>query len=203
MKSIDRWFPTLIFRETLDDYKKHNNYLKEKAHNLKIQNQNKVKTLWNCDTFNTLENYNPFLDNDPVVLNLIEICKFKVLEFSHEYGVQKNFVDLQCDDFWFNIASFGQYQEYHNHSNSHFSLVYYVSTPDNCGNLVFQSLESITDMFALPLSKEKISFASLKSCSYEPKESNLIIFRSNLLHMVHKNLNQEDRISISMNFSFY
>jgi len=44
--------------------------------------------------------------------------------------------------------------------------------------------------------------ASYKSCFYTPKESMILIFRSNLLHMVEKNNSDTDRISIAMNFRF-
>jgi hypothetical protein len=54
-------------------------------------------------------------------------------------------------------------------------------------------------MFPLPASVYVPS--NYKTCTYTPQESMLLIFRSNLLHMVEKNKSDEDRISISMNFT--
>ena len=39
-----------------------------------------------------------------------------------------------------------------------------------------------------------------KSCSYTPEPTKILIFKSNLLHMVEMNLSNSDRISIAMNF---
>jgi hypothetical protein len=103
-------------------------------------------------------------------------------------------------DFWFNIAAQGAYQEYHLHPKSHFSLVYYVQTQKQCGNIVFQTADTLTDMF--PLIADQATYASYKNCFYTPKDSLLLIFKSTLLHMVEKNLSDKDRISVAMNFKF-
>ena len=199
---IKTWFPTLIYFNILEDFKNHNLHLKNKAYFLKKQNASISNTEWKCDTFNTLNLYDYSKDDDIIVTNLVNICKNKVLEFSKEYGVNQPISNLQCHDFWFNIASTGNYQEFHQHSQSHFSAVYYVSVDDNCGNINFRSIEAMTDMFSLPVADKDTTYASYKSCEYTPKESGLLIFRSNLLHMVEKNLSEKDRISISMNFRF-
>lgn len=200
---IDSWFPTLIYRDTLSEFADKNPYLENKANELKNKLNGSLDTHWQCDTFNTLGQYNPYDDNDTVINNLIETCKIKVLEFSKVYGIEKRITDLCCHDFWFNISSTGNFQEYHQHTNSHFSLVYYVKAPLGSGNIHFKSIESITDMFDLPIHHKNLTQASYKSCMYEPKNSMVLIFRSNLLHMVAKNLSDQDRISISMNFRFY
>ncbi len=123
-----------------------------------------------------------------------------MLEFSKEFGVSKPLDSLECTDFWFNVSKHGDYQEFHRHANSHFSIVYYITVPENSGDLVFQSFETNTDMFSLP--SNEVTDASCKTCVYEPIESALVIFRSNLIHMVKKNLSNRNRISISANFKF-
>jgi len=197
---IKSWFPTLISYSILDDLSQYNSMLKNKAVLLKYQNRSEFKTTWACDTFNTMGIYDYRLDQDLTVCNFVEKIKEKVLEFSKEYGVNKSIDFLECTDFWFNISTHGDHQEFHRHANSHFSIVYYISTPKNSGNLIFQSFETNTDMFTLPT--ELITDASCKTCEYEPTESALVIFRSNLVHMVRKNHSGQDRISISANFKF-
>jgi hypothetical protein len=44
------------------------------------------------------------------------------------------------------------------------------------------------------------SIGANKSCNYEPAPTKLLVFKSNLQHMVEKNLSNKDRISIAMNF---
>jgi uncharacterized protein (TIGR02466 family) len=198
-KKISMWFPTLIYENILDEFTVHNSYLVDKVYDLK-NNAPMSKTNWSCDTYSTLFQYNALKDSDPVVQNLIYLCKEKVIDFAREYGVKKDIEDLECIDFWFNIAEPDNYQEYHLHPKSHFSLVYYVKAQPACGNIVFQSESSLVNMF--PLLTEESTYASFKNCYYTPKESLMLIFRSNLLHMVEKNLSGEDRISIAMNFTF-
>jgi uncharacterized protein (TIGR02466 family) len=199
---IKAWFPTLIFAESLTEFSIHNNYLASKAQSLKVKFNSKVNTNWACDTFNTMETYDPTQDNDQIINKFIETCKQHVLNFSKEFGVKKEIQDLECHNFWFNIAMPGNYQELHQHSNSHFSAVYYVSAEKDAGDITFKSAEHFTDMFHLPIIDSDLNAASYKACSYTPINSTLLIFKSNLLHQVNKNLSGTDRISISMNFRF-
>jgi uncharacterized protein (TIGR02466 family) len=190
--TITAWFPTLIYSE---------NIINEFSSNYNIDIINKAKEYqqkytpdagWACDTFNTMgidiRNNEPFK-------TLIDICIQHVIKFSKEYGVNSNII---CHECWINIAPPGEYQEYHIHNNNHFSLVYYVKAPPNSGNICFSSHESASDMFPLPDGAP--APPNFKTCDYKPIESHILIFRSNLLHMVHKNKSDDDRISIAMNF---
>jgi uncharacterized protein (TIGR02466 family) len=199
---IKAWFPTLILTETLEEFSKHNSYFANKAQSLKLKFNSTVSTNWDCDTFNTMETYDLKQDNDQIINNFIETCKRHVLNFSKEFGVKQEIQDLECHNFWFNIAMPGNYQELHQHSNSHFSAVYYVSAEKNAGDIVFKSLEHFSDMSNLPIANSDLTAASFKACSYTPINSTLLVFRSNLPHQVNKNLSNLDRISISMNFRF-
>jgi uncharacterized protein (TIGR02466 family) len=199
---IQAWFPTLIFEESLKEFSNHNDYFANKARALKLKFNSKVNTNWACDTFNTLNTYDPKKDNDQIINSFIDTCKQHVLNFSKEFGVKKEIQELDCHDFWFNIASPGNYQELHQHSNSHFSAVYYVSAEKDAGDITFKSTEHFTDMYNLPIDDKDLTQASCKACSYTPMNSKLLIFRSNILHEVRKNLSGTDRISISMNFRF-
>lgn len=198
-KQISMWFPTLIYEDILSEILPHNNHLLSKAYNIQSQSPD-TKVDWNCDTYNTMLQYDLVSDNDPVIQQLLQVSKEKVIDFANEFGVKKTVSDLECNDYWFNIAKPGSYQEYHIHPKSDFSLIYYVKTPDNCGNVRFQSSSSLFDSFPLPVNE--LTYASYRDCFYTPKESLILIFRSNLGHMVEKNLSNEDRISIAMNFKF-
>jgi len=191
-------FPTLVFEDTLSHLQKHNQHFIDKAYNLQKQYP-AVDNGWRCDTYNTLNQYYPNQDNDPAVQELIQECGKRVLGFSSEWGVTSD--KINCIDFWINIAKPGDYQEYHNHPNSHFSLAYYVKTAPDCGNITYKSLDSIADMYSLPIVKAETP-AAFGTYSFVPEPNKLLIFRSNLLHMVEKNKSNEDRISITMNFKF-
>jgi len=191
-------FPTLIYEEVLTDLEKHNDYLVNKAYSLKDKLSDKVETEWRCDTFNTLDAYNHAEDKDPIIDELINTCRDKTVDFAKEYGVTRT--DLKCVDFWFNISQPGNYQEYHQHANCHFSLTYYLKAPKDSGKIVFKSMDALTDMHQLPV--DYYTYSSFKTFTFEPKENLLLIFRNNLLHMVEKNMSNKDRIGVTMNFEY-
>jgi len=150
-------------------------------------------TDWRCDTFNTLNKYDMIAD--PLFQNLTQQITSEVKLLAKDFGVTK---DVRVKDSWINVARPGAFQETHIHPNSHFSVAYYIKAPVNSGNIVFRSAEANTDMFELPVSE--LTPANYKTFFIEPEVGKLIVFRSNLLHMVEKNMSNETRISITMNF---
>ena len=153
---------------------------------------------WNCDTFSTIDTtYDIF--KDIIFSNLIKTATHHVFEFAINYGDMNN-KTVFCNTAWVNVSSPGNYQEFHNHSGHHFSAVYYVKVPPNSGNILFRSYDHAGDMFSLPFNATEEKDPAFKTYFITPKDSDLIIFRSNLEHMVQKNKSTEDRISIAMNF---
>jgi uncharacterized protein (TIGR02466 family) len=185
-------FPTLVCVEQLPQSDETNKKFIEKSLDL-------LKTLpqdstWRCDTFNTLNRYDML--NDPMFSDLIKNITECVKNFALEHGAKVN--NVSPIDAWINVAMPGHHQEYHIHTGSHFSVAYYVSAAKDSGNIVFRSFEADTDMFPLPLTLE--NYTSYKTFSIPPMTGHLVIFRSNLRHMVEKNLSNDPRISISINY---
>lgn len=195
---IDPWFPCLIYNTLLEDLSDTNQYLTDFAYSINSKNPNSLAE-WRCDTYSTLGIYDALHDNNPIVNKLINTVQEHVVDFAKAYGM--NNVDAICKDFWFNIGSPNSYQEYHQHANSHFSVAYYINVKPDSGNIVFKNLEAMTDMNPLPIHETEYNHASFRTCYYKPVNNKLLIFRSNLSHMVEKNLSKFDRISISMNFN--
>ena len=197
---IDFWFPLLIYKEILSadiDV----DYLIKKSYSLKNTLPERVFG-WYSNSFSTLNNYNYKQDNDPEILKLIEKIKPHVIKFSLEFGVKENESALECRDCWFNIHAPGQYQETHLHALSHFSAVYYLQTPKNSGNIMFRRPGMEHDMYPLPIMNAESKFPNYNQCSYPPEKNRLLIFRSNIPHLVLSNLSSDDRITMSFNFCF-
>jgi len=198
---IQPWFPTNIFYEEIPNELLISK-LTDKALGLKRIHNSSSATSWRCSTFTTLDLYTWETDNDPSVLKLIEICASRVGDFAQSFSTSLlDSYKLTCTGFWFNVAEPGAYQEYHQHASSHFSVCYYLNVPKNSGNIVFKSFESMFDMCPLPIPDQSVNANSYKTVSYTPSLGSLVIFRSNVLHMVEQNLSTENRISISMNFN--
>lgn len=153
---------------------------------------------WHCDTYNTLYSDYKFMENEDFRPLFREI-ENKVLTYSREFGIEH---DTVCSrDGWINLAGPGAYQEYHIHPGSHFSTVYYAKVPEGCNSkLVFQSSKYYVDMYSLPV--RNYTPANFGTFIYEPKEGDLVIFRSHIPHMVTKNQSDQDRVSISINYYF-
>lgn len=184
---IEQIFPALIAHEKLEQFAGLNNLYYQKI--IDIYNENpQVANGWAGDTYNTLDLHD--LKNEPLFADLISTCVERVSEFSNILGYTPK--KIITNNVWANVAKTGQYQEFHTHANNHFSLVYYVKTPENCGDIIFKSHD--TNMFILPAS------GYAKYCNIKPVESLILIFKSNLEHMVKKNLSPDNRVSIAMNF---
>jgi len=192
---IEVMFQDLVYRDTLSQFRPFNNIYYNKA--LEIQKHSVMNSKWKCDTFNTYALFD--LAEDNTFDSLIKACQDKVNTFALEHGISRKIEYLNS---WINIANKENFQEYHRHERSHFSLVYYVKTPLNCGNLIFKK-DTHDDMFRLPFEDNPVNkTAGYDSYYIVPNECDIVIFKSSLLHMVEKNKNEDDRVSIAMNFYY-
>lgn len=193
---IKHWFPTLILCEKLslpfDD--KFNDAIYEISKQYK--KTYKMNTNWFCDTFNTM---GLGLEKEKIFQDLIEETKKHASLLAEEYKINKRY-KLSLSELWINVAAPGEYQEFHTHPRSHFSAVYYVKTPKNCGNIIFKPISSWVNQYEVKIFEESPTSSSI--CHYVPEPSMLLIFKSELTHMVTKNKSDEDRVSIAMNFNF-
>lgn len=156
------------------------------------------KPIWRCNTFTSLSSTYD-LKTDLTFIELINQAETLVNQFAKEcFGVSKKAV--YCDDAWFNISYPGDYQEYHMHRDSHFSISYYLKAPNDSGNFVVVPPSYFTESYPIPSDSTNIGNAT--NYSIEPKENKIIIFRSNVNHMVEMNKSNEERISVSMNFRY-
>ena len=82
------------------------------------------------------------------------------------------------------------------HPLSFFSAIYFFKNPENAGKTIFKSYEEPN---MLPLKNLKRNDLSQSNCHYIPRERTLLIFKSNLLHMVSQSQSDEPRITASFN----
>lgn len=192
--NIASWFPTIVYETVLGEpFNVENSLYYEKA--LEYKQNYKRNVDWKCDTYSTMDVVD--LREQEEFSTLISAVKEHVFNFSRKFGVEST--DLDCTGAWVNVASSGQYQEYHTHPNNHFSAVYYVKAEENCGNIIFRSPDA-DNMFPLPV--KTLTDFSYATAFYKPVATTLLIFRSNLWHLVCKNESGEDRVSVAMNFVF-
>jgi len=84
--------------------------------------------------------------------------------------------------FWFNLMQPGHVTQPHTHDDDDECLsgVYYIDTPDNCGDLLVTT----------PIEEIRIS----------PQAGRLVFFPPNIPHQVTENKSEFERLSVGMNF---
>ena len=133
---IETWFPIAIYKEenllSPEQNKEIANYL--------LSIQPKIKSggeTWIGDTYTTNQTYN--LYRDPHLRPLCESIEHHVNYFAK---VHKSDAIYRCTNAWFNINVENTFQEYHFHGDSVFSCAYYVSVPDQSGDIIFEDLKN-------------------------------------------------------------
>ena len=132
----------------------------------------------------------------------------------------KSEIDKHVHNFYYNVLGFSKqnYLEmvnswvvksqpnnqsaYHLHKNSIFSGVWYISVPENSGNISFTT-NNVYDKEIIPTFMPKIETVNeynTRLCVFSIQKSILILFPSILNHKVELNNSKEPRISIAFNY---
>ena len=106
---------------------------------------------------------------------------------------------IKIYNFWININGYKDYNITHKHPGALISGVYYVKTPKDCGNIIFEHpSESFQSEWRM-IPSEYNNYNSL-TWWLPSEENSLYLFPSWLKHRVEPNLNKnQNRISISFN----
>ena len=120
----------------------------------------------------------------------------------------KHFEPLKSDvriyvDGWKNINEPGSYNIKHYHPLSHLSGVLWIKTPDKSGDILFQSPDEFNRYQQLDCYTDDFKFQTnfYHTYRFSPIEGRILIFPSDLEHLVKINESDEDRISYSFNVS--
>jgi len=140
------------------------------------------------------------LSLDDVTLQpLIEEIKTHSSKFAKTF-ISKNKQIL--NNIWFNINLYKDSNISHNHAGDDISGVYYIKTPNECGNIIFEHpAQDLFDYYFLDVKdREEVNTYNARTW-WMPSEVNMLyLFPSWLNHSVELNKNKtEERISISFN----
>ena len=146
---------------------------------------------------------NIFVTDHPALIWLRQCCDRAVLDYAREAGIS---YDLEWVlQGWANVNMKGDYHNLHNHPHSWLSGTYYISVPD----------QSNADLFRSDLNPASISFfdprpqANMNAIRNDgqvdpehrllPSAGDLLLWPAFLHHLVHPNMAELPRISISFN----
>jgi uncharacterized protein (TIGR02466 family) len=130
--------------------------------------------------------------------------EFKDYIFSHALSASEMYnLNITLDNMWVNINPKGSYNVTHCHPQSVLSGVLWIKTPDNCGNIVFESPNSFS-YHALTANMDRELCAQYNyypNFYFTPTEGKMLVFPSSLQHLVDENESDDDRISIAFNLN--
>jgi uncharacterized protein (TIGR02466 family) len=104
------------------------------------------------------------------------------------------------DNMWININGYKDSNITHNHPDTDIAGVYYVKTPDECGNIVFEHPASdVLGYYDMSLNIAQYNNYNSSHWKFTPAVNTLYLFPAWVKHYVSQNMNKENRISISFN----
>ena len=109
---------------------------------------------------------------------------------------------LKLSNIWINVNRFKDSNKMHRNPQSVISGVFYVKTPKDCGNIYFETQNTIEDYWS---SDNTISYIEYNSPNWSipPEKNHCMLFPSWVSHMVKPNFNKtEERISFSFNYNY-
>tara|TARA_Y100000593_G_C4289382_1_gene327410 strand:+ start:1140 stop:1766 length:627 start_codon:yes stop_codon:yes gene_type:complete len=111
--------------------------------------------------------------------------------------------ELKVQSVWGNVANRGSYNSVHVHPSSQVSAVLYIKGTNESGDIIFYNPLGLTSRM-LELScgdMEEYTPYNQDRWFVTPMRGRLLIFPSYIPHAVQMNNNDDDRISIAMNFN--
>ena len=191
---IENIFPTSIGVEWFEDHLKYEKYLTKRC--FEIEKEISIGTPWlQNNTYNTMGSYDISKDNDfnPIT----DFVNDKVKEYCKALGWSSNSLNPSPRYPWFNIYRKGDYQDYHYHSNTLFSAVYFLSANPTIGAKLFVK-SPITDCLAPSIAEHQ--WENDDRVFYAPDPGKLIIMRGYVEHAVEQHGDDQPRISLVYNY---
>ena len=205
MSNIKSFFVTRIYEASLDQFGKKIDMLDLERNCESIAEDDTAGQNWceenNFPGYTSYASLNDLAWRFPIFEDLTTILNKHVEDFVIDLQYDMSGKKLSLDSLWINILPPGGVPTSHLHPNSVISGTTYVKVPKESGAIKFED-PRLAMMMAAPSRKEGVR-SELKSFIYlEPKVGNLILWESWLRHEVPINLSDQERVSISFNYSW-
>jgi uncharacterized protein (TIGR02466 family) len=201
MSTIQKLFPTLLYRADLPNPAQLNAQLEDAASAL--SEQDTVGQRW-CEKHG-YPGYTSFASQDdlpeqfPAFARLVKMLDKHAAEFAKELHWDIRGGKPLCDSIWVNVLPEGGSHTSHIHTNSVISGTYYVAVPQGAGPIVYEDPRHAL-MMAAPPRLEKAPREFKSHISETPKAGTVLLWESWLRHEVP--LNKADGLRISVSFNY-
>ena len=205
MSDIKSLFATRLYTATLSDFSTLIDGSELESSCLAIAEDDEAGQNW-CEEndFPGYTSYASLTDLDwrfPIFKDLIIALDKHVEAFVQDLDFDLGNKKIKLDSLWINILPFGGVHTAHIHPHSVISGTTYVAMPAGTSAIKFED-PRLGTMMAAP-SRAKGAREELRSFIYvEPNIGDVLLWESWLRHEVPMNMADEDRISISFNYSW-
>ena len=205
MSNIKSFFVTRIYEASLDQFGKKIDMLDLERNCDSIAEDDTAGQNWceenNFPGYTSYASLNDLAWRFPIFEDLTKIINKHIENFVIDLQFDLSSKKVALDSLWINILPPGGVHTSHLHPHSVISGTTYVKVPKGSGAIKFED-PRLAMMMAAPSRKEGVR-SELKSFIYlEPKVGNLILWESWLRHEVPINLSDQERVSISFNYSW-
>lgn len=137
----------------------------------------------------------------PIFGDLVKVLDQHVAAFVEDLEFDLDGKALKLEDIWINILPEGGMHASHIHPHSVISGTTYVSMPKGAGAIKFEDPRSAR-MMAAPVRKKDARREQQGFIYYAPEVGDVLLWESWLRHEVPMNMAEEERISVSFNYSW-
>ncbi|MGJ8528773.1 TIGR02466 family protein [Maritalea sp.] len=205
MSKIDSLFVTRLYRAALSGLGKTLDPDELEATCLSIADDDEAGQKW-CEE-NDFPGYTSYASLDdlpwrfPIFKDLIEILDKHVAAFAQDLEFNLDNKPLKLDSLWINILPEGGIHTSHIHPHSVISGTTYVAMPKGASAIKFEDPRSAM-MMAAP-TRTSDARKEMRSFIYvAPEVSDILLWESWLRHEVPMNMAEQERISVSFNYSW-
>ncbi len=205
MSQIDSLFATRLYRAQLSEFGKPVDQNELLASCLSIADDDEAGQNW-CEE-NGYPGYTSYASltdlpwRFPVFKDLTKVLDKHVAAFAKDLQFDLDGRKLKLEDLWINILPQGGMHASHIHPHSVISGTTYVAMPKGASALKLEDPRSAM-MMAAP-NRLKDARQEMRSFVYvKPDVGDLLLWESWLRHEVPMNMSEDDRISVSFNYSW-
>ena len=204
MSAIQSLFVTRLYRGSLTEVKKKLSISELNRTCLSIADDDAAGQTW-CEE-NGYPGYTSYASltdlpwRFPIFSDLVESLDNHVSHFCKDLEFDLDKKTLKLDSLWINILPMGGVHTSHIHPNSIISGTTYVSMPTGVSSIKFED-PRLPMMMAAPKRKPKIRNELRNFIYISPEVGDVLLWESWLRHEVPMNMSEDERISISFNYS--
>ena len=188
------FFSTPVWASKIEGYENINldlkNYIADLRNNDPVGINKSNSKGWHSQNFNL---------KDRAVSAFINLISNNINMAINDMGWDLNIQTVKIPNMWSIINKKDSFNQRHHHGNSTLSAAYYVSAPENCGDIVFYDPRP-APIYYHPIAKNPNKLNAMVN-SITPSEGLLVLFPSYLDHSVNPSKSDAERIVISFNVS--